>query len=153
MLHDNVIKGRSLRCHRALITAIENGSDAASRAGEKPLLPRTGSAAIIGITGSLRGRRIVAPSVDKLRFTTRNGGEKMGIICRRSVEPLSQAGRYSATASGVATLRLDMCVYPLDGDTRQPRRACTRDGRRRGAMLDAAGFDKVIVETVGVGPG
>ena len=41
-------------------------------------------------------------------------------------------------------------VHPQHGDARPPRRTRARDQRRR-AVLDAAGKDVVIIETVGVG--
>ncbi len=129
------------------ITSVENGSvDAAELM--KEVFPRTGNAQVIGITGSPGAGK--SSLVDKLAFFYKNRGGKIGIICVDPSSPFS-GGAILGDRIRMATLGLDKNVFIRSMATRGNLGGLARATVDAVAILDAAGFDKVIVETVGVG--
>ena len=143
---DKVIKGDPRAIARA-ITAIENGSGAASEL-MKAVFPRTGNATIIGITGAPGAGK--SSLVDKLALHYKEQGERIGIICVDPSSPFS-GGAILGDRIRMATLGLDKNVFIRSMATRGNLGGLARATVDAVAILDAAGFDKVIVETVGVG--
>ncbi|MEO6656327.1 MAG: methylmalonyl Co-A mutase-associated GTPase MeaB [Pyrinomonadaceae bacterium] len=129
------------------ITAVENGS---SHAAElmKAVFMQTGKAMVIGITGSPGAGK--SSLVDKLAFFYKDKGEKIGIICVDPSSPFS-GGAILGDRIRMATLGLDKNVFIRSMATRGNLGGLARATVDAVAILDAAGFDKVIVETVGVG--
>src|SRR6266498_1912469 len=103
------------------ISKVEDGAPDAS-ALMKEIFPRTGRALIIGITGSPGAGK--SSLVDKLALIYRQGGERVGIVAVDPSSPFSGG----AILGGLARATVDAL-----------------------AILDAAGYSRVIVETVGVG--
>ena len=129
------------------ITKVENGSaDAAELM--KAVFPKTGTATVIGITGSPGAGK--SSLVDKLALHYKNKGEKIGIICVDPSSPFS-GGAILGDRIRMATLGLDKNVFIRSMATRGNLGGLSRATVDAVAILDAAGFDKVIVETVGVG--
>ncbi|MGQ0541988.1 MAG: methylmalonyl Co-A mutase-associated GTPase MeaB [Blastocatellia bacterium] len=129
------------------ITSIENGSaDAAELM--KAVFPKTGKALIIGITGAPGAGK--SSLVDKLAFHYKDNGEKIGIVCVDPSSPFS-GGAILGDRIRMATLGLDKNVFIRSMATRGNLGGVSRATVDAVAILDAAGFDKVIVETVGVG--
>jgi LAO/AO transport system kinase len=129
------------------ITAVENGSgDAASLM--KAVFPHTGKAAVIGITGSPGAGK--SSLVDKLALYYKNQGNKIGIICVDPSSPFS-GGAILGDRIRMATLGMEKGVFIRSMATRGNLGGLARATVDAVAILDAAGFDKVIVETVGVG--
>src|SRR6476659_8798725 len=129
------------------ITKIENGGDGAAEL-MKVVFPNTGKATVIGITGSPGAGK--SSLVDKLALFYKNAGERVGIICIDPSSPFS-GGAILGDRIRMATLGLDKNVFIRSMATRGNLGGLSRATVDAVAILDAAGFDKVIVETVGVG--
>jgi len=145
-LVQKVIAGETRSIARA-ITAVESGSD---KAGEimKAVFPKTGNAVVIGITGSPGAGK--SSLVDKLALHYKDQGGKIGIICVDPSSPFS-GGAILGDRIRMSTLGLDKNVFIRSMATRGNLGGLSRATVDAVAILDAAGFDKVIVETVGVG--
>jgi LAO/AO transport system kinase len=129
------------------ITKIENGADDAAEV-MKAVFPRTGNALIIGITGSPGAGK--SSLVDKLALFYKDKGERIGIIAVDPSSPFS-GGAILGDRIRMATLGLDKNVFIRSMATRGNLGGLSRTTVDAVAILDAAGFDKIIVETVGVG--
>jgi len=129
------------------ITKIESGADGAADL-MKAVFPNTGKATVIGITGSPGAGK--SSLVDKLALHYKNAGDKVGIICVDPSSPFS-GGAILGDRIRMATLGLDKNVFIRSMATRGNLGGLSRATVDAVAILDAAGFDKVIVETVGVG--
>ena len=129
------------------ITKVESGSkDAADLM--KSVFPKTGRAMILGITGSPGAGK--SSLVDKLALHYKDKGERIGIICVDPSSPFS-GGAILGDRIRMSTLGLDKNVFIRSMATRGNLGGLSRATVDAVAILDAAGFDKVIVETVGVG--
>ncbi len=129
------------------ITKVENGTDDAAEL-MKAVFPQTGKALIIGITGSPGAGK--SSLVDKLALYYKEQGERIGIICVDPSSPFS-GGAILGDRIRMSTLGLDKNVFIRSMATRGNLGGLSRATVDAVAILDAAGFDKVIVETVGVG--
>ena len=145
-LIEKLLRGDTLSIARA-ISRVENG---AAEAGEimKAVFPRTGKATVIGITGSPGAGK--SSLVDKLALYYKDQGERIGIIAVDPSSPFS-GGAILGDRIRMATLGLDKNVFIRSMATRGNLGGLSRATVDAVAILDAAGFDKVIVETVGVG--
>jgi len=145
-LAERVLQG-SRRALARLITQVENENPAA-RPSLAALYPHTGRAHIIGVTGAPGcGKSTLVNEIAK-RF--RRDGETVGIV---AVDPTSPF-------SGGAVLGDRIRMRDLAGDEGIFIRSMASRGSLGGLaratgevvkLLDAAGFDIVIVETVGAG--
>jgi LAO/AO transport system kinase len=135
---------------RAIARAITKAEDGAKDAADlmKAVFPKTGNAVIIGITGSPGAGK--SSLVDKLALFYRQKGEKIGIIAVDPSSPFS-GGAILGDRIRMQTLGLDPNVFIRSMATRGKLGGLARATVDAVAILDAAGFDKVIVETVGVG--
>ncbi len=129
------------------ITRVENGSSDAAEL-MKAVFPKTGKATVIGITGAPGAGK--SSLVDKLALYYKESGEKIGIVCVDPSSPFS-GGAILGDRIRMATLGLDKNVFIRSMATRGNLGGLSRATVDAVAILDAAGFDKVIVETVGVG--
>lgn len=145
-LIEKILKGETRSVARA-ITKIENGANDAAEI-MKAVFPKTGNALIIGITGSPGAGK--SSLVDKLAFYYRDRGERVGIVCVDPSSPFS-GGAILGDRIRMATLGLDKNVFIRSMATRGNLGGLSRATVDAVAILDAAGFDKIIVETVGVG--
>ena len=135
---------------RAIARAITKIEDGTKDSGElmKAVFPKTGNATIVGITGSPGAGK--SSLVDKLALFYREKGEKIGIIAVDPSSPFS-GGAILGDRIRMQTLGLDPNVFIRSMATRGKLGGLARATVDAVAILDAAGFDKVIVETVGVG--
>ena len=143
---DKVLAGDRRALARA-ISAVEN-SDAAGVALLKRVFPNSGRAQVVGITGSPgAGKSTLA---EKLAADYRRLGLRVGII---AVDPTSPF-------SGGAILGDRIRMQSLAGDDGVYIRSMATRGQLGGlapatqdvvTLLDAAGCDVVLIETVGVG--
>ena len=129
------------------ITLVENGDDDAAEL-MKAIFPRTRNATIIGITGAPGAGK--STLVDKLALHYKEKGKRIGIVCVDPSSPFS-GGAILGDRIRMATLGLDKNVFIRSMATRGNLGGLSRATVDAVAILDAAGFDKVIVETVGVG--
>jgi LAO/AO transport system kinase len=129
------------------ITIVEDGTVAA---GEllRSVYPHTGSAQVVGITGSPGSGK--SSLVDGLVAVYRSRGKRVGVV---AVDP-------SSAFSGGAILgdRIRMQEHATDPDvfirsmaTRGHLGGMARATNDAIDILDAAGFDPILIETVGVG--
>lgn len=129
------------------ITRVESNSSGAAEL-MKAVFPKTGNATVIGITGSPGAGK--SSLVDKLALHYKNNGERIGIVCVDPSSPFS-GGAILGDRIRMATLGLDKNVFIRSMATRGNLGGLSRATVDAVAILDAAGFEKVIVETVGVG--
>jgi LAO/AO transport system kinase len=145
-LIEKVLAGDARSVARA-ISKVEDGSQDAA-ALMKEVFPRTGKALIVGITGSPGAGK--SSLVDKLALYYRGKDEKVGIVCVDPSSPFS-GGAILGDRIRMATLGLDKGVFIRSMATRGNLGGLSRATVDAVAILDAAGYDKIIVETVGVG--
>ena len=129
------------------ITLVENGHDGAAEL-MRAVFPKTGRATVIGITGAPGAGK--SSLVEKLALRYKDNGERIGIVCVDPSSPFS-GGAILGDRIRMATLGLDKNVFIRSMATRGNLGGLSRATVDAVAILDAAGFDKVIVETVGVG--
>lgn len=135
---------------RALARAISVVEDRLSGCSAllKALFPYTGKARIVGLTGAPGSGK--STLVDQLARHYRKAGHKIGII---AVDPTSP---YSGGAILGDRIRMqehfsDPGVYIRSMATRGALGGLARTTTDVTAVLDAAGHDMVLIETVGVG--
>ena len=145
-LSERVSKGEPAAVARA-ISKIEDGAhDAAALMKEIYGLSR--GALIIGITGAPGAGK--SSLVDKLALLYRERGERVGIVAVDPSSPFS-GGAILGDRIRMQQLGLDEGVFIRSMATRGNLGGLARATVDAVAILDAAGYAKVIVETVGVG--
>ena len=135
---------------RAVARAISIVEDGIGDAAElmKAIFQHTGRAIVIGITGSPGAGK--STLVDKLALLYRQRGERIGIVAVDPSSPFS-GGAILGDRIRMQALGLDRGVFIRSMATRGNLGGLARSTVDAVAILDAAAYDKVIVETVGVG--
>src|ERR1051326_7146157 len=130
--------------------AISKVEDASLDSAElmKQIFSRTGRALIIGVTGAPGAGK--SSLVDKLAGFYRTQSERVGIIAVDPSSPFS-GGAILGDRIRMQTLSLDKGVFIRSMATRGNLGGLARATVEAVAILDAAGYEKIIVETVGVG--
>jgi len=129
------------------ISKVEEGGPGASDL-MKQIFRRTGRALIVGITGAPGAGK--SSLVDKLAAFYRKRGERVGIIAVDPSSPFS-GGAILGDRIRMQTLSLDKGVFIRSMATRGQLGGLARATVDAVAILDAAGYEKILVETVGVG--
>ena len=145
-LFDRIVAGDSIAVARA-ISKVEDGAEGVSDL-MKQIFPRTGRGLIIGITGAPGAGK--STLVDKLAAHYRKVGERVGIVAVDPSSPFS-GGAILGDRIRMQTLALDKGVFIRSMATRGNLGGLARATVEAVAILDAAGYNKIIVETVGVG--
>ncbi|MEW6731180.1 MAG: methylmalonyl Co-A mutase-associated GTPase MeaB [Acidobacteriota bacterium] len=115
----------------------------------KALFPHTGRALIVGITGAPGAGK--SSLVDKLALHYRRQvDQRVGIVAVDPSSPFS-GGAILGDRIRMQALSTDPNVFIRSMATRGNLGGLARATADAVAVLDAAGFDKIIVETVGVG--
>jgi LAO/AO transport system kinase len=145
-LIESVLAGEA----RAVARAISKVEDGAGDAAElmRAVFPHTGRGLVVGITGSPGAGK--SSLVDKLAALYRRRGERVGIVAVDPSSPFS-GGAILGDRIRMQALGLDPGVFIRSMATRGNLGGLARATVDAVAILDAAGFEKVIVETVGVG--
>jgi LAO/AO transport system kinase len=135
---------------RAVARAISKVEDLSKDAAElmKQVFPLTGRGLIIGITGAPGAGK--SSLVDKLASHYRQQGERVGIVAVDPSSPFS-GGAILGDRIRMQTLGLDSGVFIRSMATRGNLGGLARTTVDAVSILDAAGYGKIIIETVGVG--
>jgi len=145
-LSERVSRGEAAAVARA-ISKIEDGADGAAEL-MKEIYQRSRGALVIGITGAPGAGK--SSLVDKLAMFYRKNGERVGIVAVDPSSPFS-GGAILGDRIRMQALGLDDGVFIRSMATRGNLGGLARATVDAVAILDAAGYAKVIVETVGVG--
>ncbi len=141
------ILARDVRAVARAISKIENDSPDASDI-LKALFARTGRGLIIGITGAPGAGK--SSLVDKLAMHYRRLDKTVGIIAVDPSSPFS-GGAILGDRIRMQALSLDPNIFIRSMATRGNLGGLARATADAVAVLDAAGYDRTLVETVGVG--
>jgi LAO/AO transport system kinase len=141
-----VLKGQRVAISKA-ISSIEN-RDENSRALLKELFPHTGKAFVLGVTGPPGTGK--SSLVNELAKRYRSRGAKVAILAIDPTSPVS-GGAILGDRVRMIEHSLDSGVYIRSMASRGDEGGLSHSARNAIRVLDAAGFDLVIVETVGIG--
>ncbi|MGH8595283.1 MAG: methylmalonyl Co-A mutase-associated GTPase MeaB, partial [Gammaproteobacteria bacterium] len=141
------ILARDVRAVARAISKIENDSPDANDI-LKALFARTGRGLIIGITGAPGAGK--SSLVDKLAMHYRSREKTVGIIAVDPSSPFS-GGAILGDRIRMQALSVDPNVFIRSMATRGNLGGLARATVDAVAVLDAAGYDRTLVETVGVG--
>ena len=143
---DRIVAGDTRAVARA-ISKVEDVSKDASQLMKK-IFPLTGKGLIVGITGAPGAGK--SSLVDKLAQRYRQQGERVGIVAVDPSSPFS-GGAILGDRIRMQTLGLDQGVFIRSMATRGNLGGLARTTVDAVSILDAAGYSKIIIETVGVG--
>jgi LAO/AO transport system kinase len=138
---------RNPRALGRAISILEDGG-----AGQRELIRRvyseTGKARVVGVTGPPGAGK--STLVDRLARLIRKGGQTVGILAVDPTSPFT-GGALLGDRIRMSTLYTDPGVFIRSMATRGAMGGLARASRDAVDLLDAAGFDWVLIETVGVG--
>jgi LAO/AO transport system kinase len=145
-LVDDILNGRIRSIARAL-TIVENERD-----GMEPMLealfPHTGNAWVIGVTGAPGTGK--SSLVNRLVAAYRQADKRVGVIAIDPTSPFS-GGAILGDRIRMREHAGDTGVFIRSMATRGSLGGLSRATRDSIRVLDAAGFDVILVETVGAG--
>jgi LAO/AO transport system kinase len=146
LLLADLLAGRTPALARA-ISVVENGRPGFERllAGVHPSL---GRARRIGVTGPPGAGK--STLVERLVAAYRAGGQRVGVVAIDPTSPFS-GGALLGDRIRMESVALDQGVYIRSMASRGSLGGLATTTREVCDLLDAAGFDRVLVETVGVG--
>ena len=135
---------------RAVARAISKVEDSADDASAlmKEIFPHSGNGLVIGITGAPGAGK--SSLVDKLALLYRGRNERVGIVAVDPSSPFS-GGAILGDRIRMQALGLDKGVFIRSMATRGNLGGLARATVDAVSILAAAGYEKVVVETVGVG--
>jgi len=135
---------------RAVARAISKVEDVSRDASQlmKQIFPLTGRGLVIGITGAPGAGK--SSLVDKLASYYRQQGERVGIVAVDPSSPFS-GGAILGDRIRMQALGLDSGVFIRSMATRGNLGGLARTTVDAVSILDAAGYGRIIIETVGVG--
>ena len=141
------IVGRDTRSLARSISAIEDGDELRESIIER-LYPKTGRARVVGITGPPGAGK--STIVDRFAHLLRAADQLVGILAVDPTSPFT-GGAILGDRIRMQDLYTDPGVYIRSMATRGAMGGLARATLDAVDLLDAAGFDWILVETVGVG--
>ena len=141
------VLARDRRAIARAISAVET-RDALGRELLKRLFPASGKAEVIGVTGSPGTGK--STLVEKLAGAYRGAGARVGIIAVDPTSPFS-GGALLGDRIRMQSLASDKEIYIRSMATRGQLGGLAPTTHDVVTILDAAGCDAVLIETVGVG--
>ena len=139
--------GGDIRAIARLISEVENETERADQI-MKEIYSHTGKAHLIGITGSPGAGK--STLTNKLISRYRAQGKKVGVVAVDPSSPFS-GGAILADRIRMQEHSGDSGVYIRSMGSRGSLGGLSRSTYESALILDACGYDTVIVETVGVG--
>ncbi len=143
---DRITRGDTRAVARAISKVEDNANDATELM--KQVFPHTGRGLIIGITGAPGAGK--STLVDKLALFYRKQNERVGIVAVDPSSPFS-GGAILGDRIRMQALGLDRDVFIRSMATRGSLGGLARATVDAVSIMDAAGYSKIVVETVGVG--
>jgi len=145
-LVERLIAGDERALARAISTAENDGSGAAEVL--RRIFPKTGRATVVGITGPPGAGK--SSLVDRLITRYRSAGNKVAVV---AVDPSSafSGGAFLGDRIRMQQHATDRGVFIRSMATRGQLGGLSRASGDAVDLFDAAGYDPVILETVGVG--
>ena len=146
----DLVTGLQARQPRAVGRAISRVEDGGALQSEliRRVYPLTGRARVVGITGPPGAGK--STLVDRFARLCRQRGETVGILAVDPTSPFT-GGAILGDRIRMQGLSTDPGVFIRSMATRGAMGGVARATRDAVDLLDAAGFDWVLVETVGVG--
>ncbi len=141
-----VLKGETVPIARLLSCA--EAADDASRPALARIFEHTGKAHVVGITGVPGSGKSTLTAVLAEEFA--NSGRKVGIIAVDPSSPFS-GGSILGDRIRMADIAMNPNVFIRSMATRGAMGGLSRGCLDAVDILDAAGFDLILIETVGVG--
>jgi len=141
------LRARQPRAVGQAISVVEAGGERQAELVRR-LYGSTGRARMIGVTGPPGAGK--STLVDRMAATIRAGGETVGILCVDPSSPFS-GGALLGDRIRMQERATDPGVFIRSMATRGAMGGLARATRDAADLLDAAGFDWVLIETVGVG--
>lgn len=130
-----------------LISLVENGEPKAAEALSL-IYPHTGKVHLLGITGPPGAGK--STLTDKIIRRARADGKKVGVLCVDPSSPFS-GGAILGDRIRMQEHAADNNVFIRSIGTRGGQGGLSRSTLESAMLLDAAGYDLVILETAGVG--
>jgi LAO/AO transport system kinase len=140
------VKSGDVRAVSRLITLLENADPSGTAALQR--LRGARRAAVIGVTGYPGAGK--STLIDQLAMAYRRQGRKVGIVAVDATSPVT-GGAILGDRIRMQSHSLDAGVFIRSMATRGQRGGLARTTRETVEVLDAAGYDVILVETVGVG--
>ena len=145
-LGDRVLSRDPRAIARAISLIEDESPDAARLVGQ--IYPRSGRAYLIGVTGPPGAGK--STLVDRLTAELRKSGRTVGVLCVDPTSPYT-GGAILGDRVRMQAHAEDDGVFIRSMATRGHLGGLARTTADAATVLDAAGFDVILIETVGVG--